>query len=152
MSDSGRLTLNIIAPDRKHPMRKADFVILPATEGEIGIMPRHIQLVTSLRAGVITYVSEAARTSSRGTDRRYIAISGGFAEISDDVVTVLADTAESSEEIDVERAREAYERAQRRLKADDTELDGLRARTALERSIARLKAAGALEGVQGSKR
>ena len=139
MTEGARLDLNIITPDGQLPSERTGYVVLPTVQGYIGILPRHISLVTVLKAGVITY-----RGRDNGQKQR-IAVGGGFAEVSDNRVTVLADTAERPGEIDVDRARQALGRAERRLQEKPDGLDLVRARASLERAVARLRAAGELD-------
>ncbi|MFO7942045.1 MAG: F0F1 ATP synthase subunit epsilon [Bacillota bacterium] len=135
----GSLTLRIITPEGANPQVEADYVVLPGADGYIGILPRHISLVLALKAGVLSY-REAGKDA--GSEMEMVAVSGGFAEVSDDVITVLADTAEYAEQVDVERAREALRRAEERLSRSSTDIDAVRARAALERAMTRLRAAG----------
>ncbi len=135
----GSLTLRIITPEGANPEVQAGYVVLPGADGYIGILPRHISLVLALKAGVLSY-REAGKDA--GSEMEMVAVSGGFAEVSDDVITVLADTAEYAEQVDVERAREALRRAEERLSRSSTDIDAVRARAALERAMTRLRAAG----------
>ena len=136
----GRLTLQIITPDGAKPEVSVDFVVLPGADGYIGILPRHIRLVTALRAGVLSYRRAGEDPAA---PKVVVAVSGGFAEVSEDVITVLADSAEYAEQVDVERARKALRRAEERLSTGGTDaVDAARARAALERAVARLRAAG----------
>lgn len=102
------LNLEIITPERTVVKDEVDVVEATGAEGEFGIMPGHTQFLTALRIGDIRY--------KKGSETTYIASSGGFAEVVDDKVTLLVDTAESAKEIDVERARKAMERAETLLK------------------------------------
>lgn len=129
------LNLEVITPERVILKTETTSVIAPGVLGYLGIMPRHAPLVTPLQPGVVTYRCE-------GTETRKLAVSGGFLEAGPDRVIILADTAEKAEEIDVERALAAKERAERRLKERADDLDVERAEAALKRALARLKAAG----------
>lgn len=133
-ADRDRLSLEVITPERVVLTATAASVVVPGALGYLGILPGHAPLVTSLVPGVVTYREE-------GEEKR-LAVSGGFLEVVDDRVILLADTAEKAEEIDVERARRAKERAERRLKERPPGVDVARAEIALRRAIARLKAAG----------
>jgi len=129
------IKLEVISPARTVISVEAESVTVPAEDGLLGILPRHAPTVVLLAPGVLSY-------ASRGESHR-LAVGGGFCEITGDRVLVVADTAERSEEIDVERARAAYEQAKARL---DRELSGheqARAEAALKRAVARLQAAGA---------
>ncbi len=137
MTDSGPLHLTITTPQGEILRDRAAYVVLPTTEGYIGILPRHIPLVSTLAAGVVSYRRE------QGGERHVTAVSAGFVEVSEDEISVLADAAEKPDEIDVGRAREALRRAERHLEAGEEDVDTLRARAAIQRAVARLKAAGA---------
>jgi len=134
MTDS-RLTLVITTPRGEVLREEVAYVVLPSTEGYVGILPRHIPMVNALSPGIVSF------RKVQDAPRRRVSVSGGFAEVADNQVNVLADTAETPEEIDVARARDALRRAERRLQNDSDNVDVTRARAALERAIARLKAA-----------
>jgi len=102
------LNLEIITPEKTVVKDEVDVVEATGAEGEFGIMPGHTQFLTTLRIGEIRY--------RKGGETIYLASSGGFAEVVDDKVTLLVDTAESSKDIDVERAKKAMERAETLLK------------------------------------
>lgn len=109
-------------------------MVLPGTEGELGVLPEHAPLVSALKTGL-------ARVHHEGKVLK-IAVSGGFAEIRNNKVTVLANAAEREDQIDVERAQAAKERAEQRLSAGGQDIDVIRAEAALKRALNRLKAAG----------
>jgi F-type H+-transporting ATPase subunit epsilon len=126
-----RLYLEIITPERRMVGQEVDMVEAPGSAGEFGVLPGHVAFLTTLGHGEIRYMSE-------GTTR-FIATSGGFTEVLDNKVTMLVDTAEFEEEIDLERARRARERAELALKAlsfETAEYQGLHA--ALIRAITRI--------------
>jgi F-type H+-transporting ATPase subunit epsilon len=126
-----RLYLEIITPERRMVGQEVDMVEAPGSAGEFGVLPGHVAFLTTLGHGEIRYMVE-------GTTR-FVATSGGFAEVLDNKVTMLVDTAEFEEEIDVERARRARERAELALKAlsfDAVEYNSLHA--ALIRAITRI--------------
>ncbi len=127
--------LQIIALDKIAYEDDVDMVVLPGEEGQLGVLPRHARIVTLLEPGEVL-----ARKSG---DETSLAISGGFAQIGPDSVTVLSDAAEYAEEIDVARAEEARRRAQERLTDQRTmpELDMARAESALLRSMTRIRVA-----------
>ncbi|KUK11099.1 MAG: ATP synthase epsilon chain [Clostridia bacterium 41_269] len=128
------LTMEVVTPERHVIKTQADSIVVPAAEGYLGILSNHAPLITSLRIGVVRY-------SLKGQEKK-MAISGGFMEVADNVVTILADTAELAEEIDVDRAIAAKERALQRLRERKENIDYVRAQLALQRALARLKAAG----------
>ena len=107
----------------------------PGIEGELAILPNHAPLLTVLKPGEIRVV--------KGGEDAYIAVSGGFMEVMPTKVTILADTAERVEEIDIERAQAARDRAQQRVeeRPSVTDVDVARAELALARSLIRLKVA-----------
>lgn len=126
------LTVKIITPERVvFSEEGVDSVTLPGSEGELTILPSHAPLMTSLRPGALRF-----RRAGEETD---VALSGGFLEVRSNNVTVLADTAERSDEIDAQRAEEARRRAAERLASREGTLDIARAMAALERAEARLK-------------
>jgi F-type H+-transporting ATPase subunit epsilon len=128
------LKLQIITPERiVFSEEGLDSVTLPGSEGELTILPRHAPLVTDLKPGALTF-----RRAGTEVD---VALSGGFLEVSDDQVNVLADTAERSEEIDAARAEEARQRAQEMLETRETTVDLAQVMAALERAQARLRVA-----------
>jgi F-type H+-transporting ATPase subunit epsilon len=128
--------LDIVTVERLLYSEDVDMVIAPGIDGELGILPRHAPLLTAL-----TYGELRAR---RGSEEDSFAISGGFMEVQPDHVTVLADTAEYAEEIDIERAEAARRRAEEYLQAATADrVDFARAEAALRRSVVRIKVAEA---------
>ena len=101
------LKLEIVTPEKRVLDTEADSVTVPTASGEAGILPNHAPLISALKPGVLTY------TSRSGTER--IAIGGGFVEVSNDKVAVLADTAETADEINAERARLDRDEAERAI-------------------------------------
>lgn len=125
------LSLEIITPERMVVKEEVDTVEATGAEGEFGIMPGHTQFLTILNIGEIRY--------KKGAETVYLSSSGGFAEVVEDKVTLLVDTAEKAQEIDVERAKRAMERAETLLKT--TSYDHVEYRMmemALLRAIARI--------------
>lgn len=104
MSDK-RLTLELITPEKVAWSASADFVVLPAFEGEMGVLPGHQPFLVQLTAGEV-------RVTDHGQVKSF-AVSGGFAEVKDDAVSLFAETAEAAEQIDAERAHQALERVKR---------------------------------------
>ena len=126
--------ISIITPDRVFYEGRALMVEFTTTEGEIGVYPRHIPLTTVLYPGVVTItVSE--------DEKKLAGIYAGFAEILGDKVTILAEAAEWPDEIDVDRAKEARDRAERRLKSSDANINMARAELALRKSLVRIELA-----------
>jgi F-type H+-transporting ATPase subunit epsilon len=108
--------------------------VVPAFEGYLGVLPNHAPLITQLGVGVVTYKVDGKA--------KKMAITGGFMEVTDNKMVILADNAELAEDIDIERANAAKERAERRLQEKAENLDHVRAQAALLRATTRLKAAG----------
>ncbi len=130
------LKLDIVTVERLVYSEDVDMVIAPGIDGEMGILPRHAPLLTALTYGELRV--------RRGDDEDSFAISGGFMEVQPDRVTVLADTAERAEEIDLERAEAARRRAEERLEVmADEKVDFAKAEAALRRSMIRIKVAEA---------
>ncbi len=102
MSDK-HLTLELVTPEKVAWSAPADLVVLPAVQGEMGVLPGHQSFLVQLAAGEV-------RITDKGEVRRF-AVSGGFAEIKDDAISLFAETAETAEQIDAERARQSLERA-----------------------------------------
>ena len=102
MSDK-HLTLELVTPEKVAWSAPADFVVLPAADGEMGVLPGHMPFLAQLGAGEV-------RVTENGAVKRF-AISGGFAEVKDDVVSLFAETAEQADQINAERAHQALERA-----------------------------------------
>ena len=126
-----RLTLEIATPTRLVVTDTVDEVVAPGIEGHFGVLPGHAPFLTTLGVGVVTY-----RT---GRDEHHLAIAGGFAEVRNDKVIILADSAERPEEIDRARAEAAKDRAERRLSGrTQVEIDYARGQAALARALTRL--------------
>ena len=130
------LKLEIVTQERRvYAADDVEMVIAPGTEGEMGILPRHAPLITSLQEGVMRIKHQSGR-------EEMLAIHGGFMEVLPDRVTVLADAAERAEEIDIARAEEARQRAQELMQQHrEDKVDYIRAESALRRSLIRLKVA-----------
>jgi F-type H+-transporting ATPase subunit epsilon len=110
-----------------------DMVVAPGADGVLGILPRHVPLITTLVAGELRI--------KRGGAEESLIVTGGFMEVTPDKVLVLADAAEHSDEIDLARAEEARRRAQERIAAGDIGIDQARAAAALQRSLIRIRVA-----------
>ncbi|HEY8531438.1 MAG TPA: F0F1 ATP synthase subunit epsilon [Limnochorda sp.] len=128
------LELEVVTAERRVLRERAESIILPAIDGYLGLLPGHAPLIAGLTIGIVKF-------GPYRQEKRRMAISGGFAEVSGDRVTVLADTAELAEEIDVERARRAAKRAEERLKSRRPDIDYHRAEMALRRALNRIHAA-----------
>ncbi len=134
------LTLEVVTPERAVIAEAGvSEVQLPGRGGYLGILPGHAPLLTELGIGELSY--------RKGKDTYYATAIGGFAEVLPDRVILLADAAERAEEIDVERARAAQERAEKRLATPEAEMDWERAQFALRRARLRLEVAAKGAGV-----
>jgi len=129
-----KISLQILTPDRQLVKEEIDTVTAPGVEGEFGVLPGHTYFITKLGIGVASY--------SVGSEKKYLSISGGIAEIGPDRVNILTDVAEIPEEIDIERAEAAKERAEARLAGKtDEDIDYTRAWAALQKALARIRLA-----------
>ena len=129
------LLLEVVTPDRLVLSTQAEVVVCPGVEGQFGVLPGHIPFLSALEIGEMYYKA--------GGKTEYLAVSGGFAEVTGEKVTIVAESAEVGREIDVERARRAQERAEKRIAAGKTaEIDWARAEAAMRRSLMRMKVAG----------
>ena len=124
--------LTIVTPDRKLVDKQVDKVLLPGSEGYLGVLPGHAPLLTTLKVGEISY--------REGSAWHFVMVAWGFVEVLPDSVRVLADIAEKAEEIDLGRAKEAKARAEERLKKPD-DVDWDRARASFDRALARIQVA-----------
>jgi len=126
------MRLDIVTAERVVFSEDVDVVVAPGVEGQLGILPHHAPLMTTLQPGELLV--------RQGGEEFSLAISGGFLEVRPDRVIVLADTAERAEEIDVARAEEAKRRAEESLlERRAPGIDAARVEAALRRSLARLK-------------
>ena len=133
MADSKTFRLCVIAPERIFYEEDVEMVELNTTEGEIGILPEHIPLTTIIAPGVLRIMN--------GDDVKEAALCNGFMEVQKTKVTILAESCEWPEEIDLNRANEAKARAERRIKSGDGEVNLMRAELALQRSLTRIELA-----------
>ncbi len=129
-----KLNIEIVSAERIVYTGEADMVVAPGSEGVLGILPRHAPLLTSLNPGILRI--------KQGAEEMAMAVSGGFLQVNNNRVEVLTDAAERAEEIDIARAEEARQRAERAL-AEAPRVRGstevVAAEAALRRSLARLK-------------
>jgi F-type H+-transporting ATPase subunit epsilon len=137
------IELIIVTPQRQLLRETVVEVTLPGADGQLGVLPGHAPLITELGIGELSYHAKKSGESAP------VAIISGFAEVLGDRVTVLAETAERPEEIDVARATEAKKRAEQRLAAaaSDPNIDWARAAIALQRSLIRIQVARKRRGV-----
>ena len=133
----GRILLEVVTPDRQVLSVEVDEVTAPGANGYFGVLPGHIPFITTLGLGELGY--------RIGNQWEYLAITWGYAEVLPNHVTILTQTAEMAEEVDVERAERAKRRAEERLREWSTttaDVDFERASTALQRAAIRLQVAG----------
>jgi F-type H+-transporting ATPase subunit epsilon len=126
-------SLEIVTPERVEFNAAVQSVTCPGVQGRFQILHNHAPFLSSLGVGILKVIDEAG-------DTLVYAISGGVAQVYQNEMRVLADTAERSDRIDIERAQRARERAEQRLHERDEEIDHDRARLALMRAINRMKA------------
>jgi len=127
-----KLKLEIVTPNGLILSEEVDEVVCSGSEGEFGVLPGHVAFFTTLKIGMLTY--------KKGNEARFVFVNWGYAEVGPDRVMVLADSAEKSEDIDVERAKTAMKRAEERLK-QMAEVDQARVSSAVDRSFARISVA-----------
>ncbi|MFN2581612.1 MAG: F0F1 ATP synthase subunit epsilon [Candidatus Dormibacteria bacterium] len=125
-----KLQVEMVTAEGRTLSQEADFVLVPGADGEIGVLPRHIPLLTPLKTGEVTVRND-------GHDE-YVFVAGGFLEVLPDKVVILADVAERAEEIDESRAEEARKRAEELLKKEP---ENVEAAAMLEREVLRLRVA-----------
>lgn len=133
MAEDKLFQLSIIAPERVFYEGRASMVELNTGEGEVGIYKGHIPMTMLIVPGIVTITEEG--------QKRQAAIHSGFMEVLPDKVTIMAEVAEWPDEIDVNRAKEAEARAQRRLQMRDPNLNLQRAELALRKAMVRLELA-----------
>ena len=131
----GKLNLEVVTPEKVLVSSEADMVVAPGTMGEFGILEGHVPFLSGILPGELRFTID-------GKTERF-AVMDGFLEVSNDKVSVLVDAAESANDIDIERARKAMERARERLAKERgvEDVDFIRAEAALKRAISRLKVA-----------
>ncbi|MGA2005851.1 MAG: F0F1 ATP synthase subunit epsilon [Terriglobales bacterium] len=125
--------LEIVTPAKLVVKDAAEEAQIPGLDGYLGILPGHAPLITELKVGAITYKS--------GGTTHTLAVAWGFAEVLPDKVTILAETCERPQEIDVARAEKAKTRAEERLKSNSTDVDYDRAEDSLQRAETRITVA-----------
>ena len=133
MATRNTLHVEVVTAEREIYNGEADMVVARGTEGVLGILPRHAALLTTLAIGEMRI--------KLGDAEEPLFVAGGFLEVRNNVVTVLADTAEHAEEIDEARAEEARRRAQERLEQATSDVERADMLGALERAINRIKVA-----------
>jgi F-type H+-transporting ATPase subunit epsilon len=127
------LTLEIVTPDRSVVTEQVDEVEIPGAEGYFGVLPGHTPFLSTMQVGELWY--------RKGSEKVYLFIAFGFAEVLPDRVTILAQVAEKAEEIDIARAEAAKRRADERFAKPVADMDYERARIALMKAVTRLQVA-----------
>ena len=133
MAQPSHLALEIVTPDRASVHEQVDEVQAPGAAGYFGVLPGHTPMLALLQVGTLWY--------RMGGEKFYLAVAGGVAEVTADRVIVLAQIAERAEEIDVDRAQAAKQRAEQRLASHQRDMDLDRARVALMKAMTRLNVA-----------
>ena len=134
------IELVVVTPEKQLLRQTAKEVQLPGADGYLGVLPGHAPLITELGIGELSYHDMGGKESA------HLAIIRGFAEVLPDRVTVLAETAEFAEEIDIARAEAAKARAEKRLASGDTNLDWDRVTVSLQRALIRIQVARKYRG------
>ncbi len=128
----GKLLLEIVTPHGLVFSEEVDEVTATGSEGEFGVLPGHVPFVTTLKIGMLT--------CKKGNEPKYFFVNWGYSEVGPEKVMILADSAERSEDIDIERAKAAMKRAEERLKQTEN-VDFARAESSLERAVIRSQVA-----------
>ena len=124
------ITIEVVTPEEMVLSEEVEYVGAPGINGEFGILPGHVPLLSALGIGSLYYKQNGRR--------KYVFIAGGFAEVLPEKVVVLAEVAEKAEEIDLERARKARELAEQRMRQAKDNIEYARARAAMARALYRL--------------
>ena len=127
------LRLDIVTPDKVVLNAEVDYVGACGVDGQFGLMPQHAPMLSALKVGDLYY--------RQGSETRWVFVSGGFAQISDNKVTILAESAELAADIDLDRAEQAKARAEKRLADPKPDVDAARAELALKRAVTRIRVA-----------
>jgi F-type H+-transporting ATPase subunit epsilon len=135
------IELIVVTPERQLLRETVVEVTIPGLDGELGILPGHAPLITELGIGEMRFRTSTSQPFAM------LAILGGFAEVLPDRVTLLAETAELAEEIDLARAEAAKARAEQRLASHDANIDWDRASVSLQRALIRIQVARKYRGV-----
>lgn len=127
---SKSIKLEIVTPDRLVLSEDVDYVGAPGIEGEFGVLPNHIPFLSALGVGSLQFKKDGKRY--------FVFVAGGFAEVLPHKVTILAEISEKAEEIDLERAKRARERAEERMRQVQDNIEFARAKAQMARALARL--------------
>ena len=124
------IKFEVVTPEQLILSEDVDYVGVPGVQGQFGVLSNHIPFLSALAIGSLYY-----RKDGRV---KYLFVSGGFAEVSPDSLTILAESAEKAEDIDLTRAQQAKERAEQRVQREKDRIDFTRAQVALRRAIERI--------------
>ncbi len=135
----GSLYLEVVTPEKVLVSQEVDLVMAPGSEGEFGILPEHINFLSGIIPGTVRF--------DHSNTIELMSVTTGFAEISENKVAILVDSAEKASDIDIERAQESRDRAKERLAMDREaeNIDLIRAEASLGRAISRIKVAKRVE-------
>ena len=136
-----QIHLEVVTPAGQVVSEDVDIVTAPGTSGEFGVLAHHANFLSTIKTGVLSFKKDKLI--------KYLMVSRGFAEVSDNTITFLVESAEYGYDIDVDRAIRAKERAEKRLvqaQAHDEAMNRIRAEAALQRAVARLAAASSSKG------
>ncbi len=125
------IRLEIVTPDRNLLSEDVEYVGAPGVSGEFGVLHKHTPFLTALSIGSLFYKKEGRKY--------FVFVSGGFTEVTPTKVSILAEVAEKADEISLERARKAKERAEQRLQQEKEQIDYARAKAAMARAMQRLR-------------
>ncbi|MBI21504.1 MAG: ATP synthase F1 subunit epsilon [Chloroflexi bacterium] len=126
-----KLNLKITTAESEVFSGEVDSITLPASEGEITVLPSHVKIISSISPGELRLKID--------NEEQFLSISGGFVQVNNDLAIILADSAERDSEIDIERAEEALKRAKERLDNSESEVDLLRSIQSMRRATIRVK-------------
>ena len=138
MAVPSHLTLELVTPERAVAHETVDEIEIPGADGYLGVLPGHTPLLVTLRVGELWF--------RQGEQKTFLSVAFGFAEVLPDRVRVLAQVAERADEIDIDRAEAAVNRARERMSSPDVDLDFERAQQALFKSTVRLEVAKKARG------
>lgn len=124
------IKFEVVTPDQMILSEDVDYVGVPGVQGQFGVLSNHIPFLSALAIGSLYYRKDG--------QVKYLFVSGGFAEVSPDSLTILAESAEKAEDIDLTRAQQAKERAAARVQREKEKVDFARAQGALRRAIERI--------------
>ncbi len=131
----GKLHLEVVTPAKITVSQDVDMVVAPGSMGEFGVLEGHVPFLTGIVSGELRYKVD--------NKTEYLAVTDGFAEVSDNNVSILVDAADTAHDIDLDRAKKALERAQERLEKErsNENIDFIRAEAALKRAMVRIRVA-----------